>query len=130
MKSENRPRTGRKAPRSAFKTGTSGNPGGRPKRTPEEKAEELALEAACRAKTKEAVETILQLMRKADKDSVRLAAAEFIIERGWGKAVQPNVHGGLHGEQIQHHVTVEFVHGVAPNYSLEREKALPAPREH
>lgn len=116
MKSENRQKTGRKAPRTAFQPGKSGNPGGRPKRSPEEKAEELALEAACRAKTKEALATIVSLMHKADKDSVRLAAAQFVIERGWGKAVQPNVHGGPNGAPITHKITVELVKGTAPKY--------------
>ncbi len=114
--SENRRKTERKAPGTAFKPGQSGNPGGRPKRTPAEKAEQLALEAACRAKTKEALDTILLLMRTADRDSVKLAAAQFVLERGWGKAVQPNVHGGLNGEPIKHHITVRFVKGVAPMY--------------
>ena len=84
---ENRQKTGRKATRTSFQPGKSGNPGGRPKQTPEEKAEERALHAACRDKTEEALATIVLLMNKADKDSVRLAAAIFVIERGWGKAV-------------------------------------------
>ncbi len=112
MKSENRPRTGRKAPRSAFKPGTSGNPGGRPKRTPEE----FAFEAACREKTTEALGMIQQLMRKADKDSVRLSAAIFILERGWGKAVQMNEHTGKNSEPIEHRIVAEIVRGVAPRY--------------
>lgn len=116
MKSENRPRTGRKAPRSAFKPGISGNPGGRPKRTPEEKAEELALEAACRANTKEALDTVLLLMRTADRDSVKFAAAQFVLERGWGKAVQTNEHTGKNREPIEHRIVAEIVTGVAPRY--------------
>ena len=64
--------------------GKTGNPGGRPKRT----AQEFALIQACQAKTAEALHTIETLMKKADKDSVRLAAAVFIIERAHGKAVE------------------------------------------
>jgi hypothetical protein len=83
--SENRRKTeGRRLPRSAFKPGQSGNPGGRPRRTPED----YALMAACTAKTSEALETILWLMDQAKKESVRLAAAIWVIERGHGKAVQ------------------------------------------
>lgn len=65
-----------------FAKGRSGNPTGRPRRTPEE----VELADACRAKTKEALEVIDGLMRTSDNDRVRLAAAQFIIERGWGRA--------------------------------------------
>lgn len=112
----NRPKTGGHATRTSFQPGQSGNPRGRPKLTPKERAEHLELEAACRAKTEEALRTILLLMKRADKDSVKLAAAQLVLERGWGKAVQPNVHGGPNGEPIKHQVTVEFVKGAAPRY--------------
>lgn len=65
-----------------FEKGKSGNPGGRPKRTPEE----VSLIEACRAKTAEALDTILELMEGSNNDRVRLAAAQYVIERGWGKA--------------------------------------------
>ena len=116
MKPQNRQETGKKATRTSFKPGKSGNPGGRPKRTPEEKAEELAFEAACRAKTNEALGMIQQLMHKADKDSVRLSAAIFILERGWGKAVQMNEHTGKNREPIEHRIVAEIVTGAAPRY--------------
>lgn len=112
----NRAKTGRRATRTSFRPGQSGNPTGRPRLTPEEKSEQLALDAACRAKTKEALNTILWLMKKANKASVKLAAAQFILERGWGKAVQPNVHSGTSGTPITHHITVELVRGAAPTY--------------
>lgn len=81
----NRLKTGkRKVPRTAFKPGQSGNPGGRPKRT----VQEYNLMAACASKTPEAMQTILSLMHSADKDSVRLAAATYVIERAHGKPAQ------------------------------------------
>ena len=82
--------------------------------TPEEKAQLSELEAACRKKTIEGMKTILELMQKADKDSVRLHAAIFVIERGWGKAIQPNEHSGRNGKPIDHHITVEIIKGSAP----------------
>ncbi len=83
--SENRQKTGRrKAPITAFKPGQSGNPGGRPKRT----QQEWDLMAACESMTPEALKTIVHLMHHADKDSVRLQAATFIIERRYGKSVE------------------------------------------
>ena len=68
-----------------FKPGQSGNPKGRPPRTPDE----FNLMLACKEKTPQAVLRITQLMEKADKDSVCLNAAMFIVERAYGKAVQP-----------------------------------------
>jgi len=41
---------------------------------------------ACRKKTPEALDVVESLMYESDNDRVRLAAAQFIIERGWGKA--------------------------------------------
>jgi hypothetical protein len=47
-------------------------------------------------------------MLSADKDSVRLAAAAFIIERGYGKPVQRNEHSGTNGDPIQHSLEVVY----------------------
>ena len=55
---------------------------GRPKRTPDEEQ----LIQACREKTPEALATIEALMRESSNDRVRLAAAQFIVERGYGRA--------------------------------------------
>ncbi|MEP6958439.1 MAG: DUF5681 domain-containing protein [Nitrospirota bacterium] len=107
-KSENSPITDkRKAPHSAFQPGRSGNPGGRPKLTLQQTTEEFGLIAACRSHSSAALDVIGILMRSADRDSVKLAAASFIIERGWGKAMQPVI--GEHGGAIQHIVTVDVI---------------------
>jgi hypothetical protein len=65
-----------------FAKGGSGNPGGRPRRT----EEEARLIEACREKTAAELGVIVGLMEDSANDRVRLAAAQFIIERGWGKA--------------------------------------------
>ncbi len=65
-----------------WKKGVSGNPSGRPKRTPEEHQ----LIEACRQKTPEALNVIQDLMDHSENDRVRLQAAQFIIERGYGRA--------------------------------------------
>ena len=83
--SANRPKTGkRKASWTAFRPGQSGNPKGRPKRTPQE----FQLIEACQEKAPTALVVIETLMRSAKKESVRLDAAIFLIERGYGKAIE------------------------------------------
>ena len=83
--SANKPKTGkRKAPWTAFRPGQSGNPNGRPKRTPQE----FQLIEACQEKAPEALIVIETLMRSGKKESVRLDAAIFLIERGYGKPIE------------------------------------------
>jgi len=74
----------RTAPPHAFKKGQSGNPAGRAKRTPEE----LDLIAACKEKTPLALDTIVSIMQKGENERNKLAAAQYVIDRAYGKAVQ------------------------------------------
>jgi hypothetical protein len=88
-----------------FKKGQSGNPGGRPKKT----QEELDLVAACKAKTPEALATIAQIMVSGENERNRLAAAQAIIERGYGKAVQPVESSGPNGGPIETVQRIELI---------------------
>lgn len=76
-------KTVRRGPGRPFQKGVSGNPSGRPLRT----AEEFGLIKACQEKAPEALVEIHRLMHEAEAEKVRLAAAAFIIERGYGKAI-------------------------------------------
>jgi hypothetical protein len=88
-KPANRQKTG-----TSFKAGQSGNPSGRPKKT----AEELDLIAACKAKTPDALNVMVKMMTEGEQEKNRLTAAMAIIERAYGKPVQPtdtNISGGI-----------------------------------
>ena len=61
-----------------YKTSYSGNAGGRPK--DKHKVAELA-----RSFTKEAVETLAELMRNGKDERVKGTAAQALLDRGWGK---------------------------------------------
>ena len=61
-----------------FSKGRSANPGGRPR--DEEKVAELA-----RSYTREAIETLVELMRSGNDERVRGTAAQALLDRGWGK---------------------------------------------
>jgi hypothetical protein len=87
-----------------FQKGQTGNAGGRPKRT----AEELDLIEACKTKAPEALEVIYQIMRNADDDRLRLAAALAIIERGYGKPMTPTEISGKY-EAALNNIVVTFV---------------------
>ena len=66
-----------------FSKGFSGNPGGHPR--DEQKVAELA-----RSYTREAIETLVELMRSGNDERVRGTAAQALLDRGWGK---PKVEG-------------------------------------
>ncbi len=75
-----------------FAKGASGNAGGRPART----AEEIDLIAACKDKTPQALAVLVRIMERGEKERDQLTAAAMIIERAYGKPVQPtdNNHSG------------------------------------
>lgn len=98
----------RKANHTSFQPGRSGNPTERPKLSPELKAESYQLTEACREKTMSAMTVIEQLIYKADRDSVKLAAASFFVERGWGKTMQPTELSGKDGNPIEHKIDMTF----------------------
>lgn len=64
-----------------FVPGRSGNPGGRPKTI-----EEMQLKA--REHTGEAFDALVQILR-AGEPIERIQAAKIILERAWGKPLQP-----------------------------------------
>lgn len=64
----------------AFQKGQSGNPGGRPK-------EDAEIKALARAAGPEAIEKLLELLRGDDRRTA-LAAAQALLDRGYGKPAQ------------------------------------------
>ncbi len=63
-----------------FQKGQSGNPGGRPK-------EDAEVKALARTAGPEAIEKLLELMRGDDRRTA-LAAAQALLDRGFGKPAQ------------------------------------------
>jgi hypothetical protein len=84
----------RRRPGRPFEPGQSGNPGGRAKRT----QEELDLIEACKGKSTAALGVIEQIMLNGESERNRLAAAQYIVDRAYGKAVQQTELTGKGGE--------------------------------
>lgn len=82
---ENRQKTGKGGRRStSFRPGQSGNPGGRPK-----KDERLRkIEDMARDHSEEAIAALLDVAKNGSTETARVAAAQAILDRGWGTPVK------------------------------------------
>ena len=75
----------------------SNNPIGRPMLT----QVDLDLKAACKARTPAALAVIESIMMEGENERNKIQAAVFIIERAYGKAVQPtDITGQIEISQI------------------------------
>jgi Family of unknown function (DUF5681) len=77
-----------------FRPGQSGNPTGRGRAT-------LELRDVARTYTEEAVRTLVTIMR-SDRSpaAARVAAAQAVLDRAWGRAVQALEHSGPEGSAL------------------------------
>lgn len=88
----------RRGPGRPFTPGQSGNPGGRPKGV--EEVQRLA-----REHTKDAITTLIGIAKSLKSPAAaRVSAATVLLDRGWGKPVQPTEHSG---EMIQRVISGE-----------------------
>ena len=95
-------KSAKRGPGRRFQKGQSGTPGGRPK-LPEDikNVREMAREY-----TQEAIEALVTTLKEGGH-SAKVAAANSLLERGWGKAAQPVT--GEDGEgPVQHSLKVTF----------------------
>lgn len=83
-----------------FKKGKSGNPGGRKRETGD--VRELA-----RQYTKEAIETLKQVMLSDERGAARVAAAQALLDRGYGRPMQAMEVSGP--DQSPIHIATEFI---------------------
>lgn len=64
-----------------WQKGQSGNPGGRPKVVGE-------IRDLARQHTATAIDTLVQVCKSGESESARVAAAQVLLDRGWGRPLQ------------------------------------------
>ena len=57
------------------------------------------LRSLARAHTELSIQTLAGIARNSTSDQARVSAAQALLDRGWGKAIQP--HGGEEGGEIR-----------------------------
>jgi len=72
----------RRGPGKPFAPGVSGNPSGRPRVICE-------LRDLARQHTRKAIQTLVTVMQSGESDSARVAAANALLDRGFGKPNRP-----------------------------------------
>jgi hypothetical protein len=95
--------------------------GGRQKGTPNKATAEI--KEAARVYTKDALQTLVNVMKNSDSDAAKVSACKELLDRAWGKATQP-----IAGDPDQP-LTYQIVSGVpreviAQQGEDERETAL------
>lgn len=73
--------------------GVSGNPRGRP-------AFHGPIQELARLETEAALRTLVEIMHTSQSDSARVAAAQAVLDRGWGRPVQALEHSGPQGSPL------------------------------
>jgi hypothetical protein len=76
----------------SWKPGASANPGGKPKRpvTIEERKAIADVKALAKERSEEAIKTLVDVVgNQKAPPAARVAAAEAILNRGWGRPTQP-----------------------------------------
>lgn len=90
-----------------FKPGQSGNPGGRPKEIKE-------MVTLARGYSGLAIGTLVEICTASDSPAARVSAATALLDRGWGRPMQPNEHSGIDGAPLMPTLSVTLTNQTLP----------------
>lgn len=88
-----------------FQPGRSGNPKGKPLGTKNRST--IELQQAAREYSGEALQTLVQICRHGGSEQARIAAANSILDRAYGRPPQALHHTGDGGGPVQHQHNVD-----------------------
>src|SRR6476659_5228235 len=85
----------------SFRPGVSGNAGGRPRAA-------LDVQALAREHTAAAIQTLVECLRDP---RLRVQAATALLDRAWGKPIQPVSGGDGNSPAVQHLIAAQIISG-------------------
>lgn len=74
--------------------------------------DKMLVSSLAREYTREALDTLHHLMHNAEEGSVRKAAADSLLDRGWGKPAQAIAHTDADGDNLPPTTYIMNINGV------------------
>lgn len=74
--------------------------------------DKMLVASLAREHTEAAIKTLVDLMLTAEENAVKKAAADSLLDRGWGKPAQAINHGDNEGGKLPPQQNITYINGV------------------